>query len=298
MRVFYDAAYNDTGVKWETTRKATEIARSLIERPIDGVEIVSPTPCGRDEIAAVHDPTYVDAVFTGSPRELAESNTIGWDERLPAAVCASNGGVRDAALHALASRGIAGSLSSGLHHAAYDSGAGYCTFNGLVVAARAALQHGARRVLILDLDAHCGGGTAELIDGLDGVEQVDVSVVSYDRYESRPDAQLVMSDGHDYLAAIRRTLDSIAAPGEIDLVLYNAGMDPHGEAGGVSGIDDAVLAEREALVFEWVVSHRIPTAWVLAGGYTSGIDMAALVDLHRLTIAAAAVASRSFRAFP
>lgn len=287
MRVFYDAAYNDTGVEWETTRKATEIARSLIERPIEGVEIVAPSPCERGEIAAVHDRAYVDAVFTGSPRELAGSNGIGWDERLPAAVCASNGGVRDAALHALAIRGIAGSLSSGLHHASHARGAGFCTFNGLVVAARATLGHGARRVLILDLDAHCGGGTAELIDGLDGVEQTDISVVSYDRYESRPDARLVMSDGPDYLAAIRRSLDGVEAPDEIDLVLYNAGMDPHARAGGVEGIDEAVLAERESLVFDWVTSHHIPTAWVLAGGYTSGIDMDGLVDLHRLTIHAA-----------
>ena len=296
MHVFYDPAYNATGVEWETTRKASEIARSLTERPIDGVEIVSPTPCTRDELVAVHDRRYVEAVFTGSPRDLAESNTIGWDEQLPAAVCASNGGVRDAALRALGTRGIAGSLASGLHHASYDTGAGYCTFNGLVVAARAALAHGARRVLVLDLDAHCGGGTARLIDGLDGVEQVDVSVVSYDGYRSRPDAQLIMSDGPHYLSTIRRALDGIDAPGEIDLVIYNAGMDPHGQAGGVDGIDEAVLADREALVFEWVTSHHIPTAWALAGGYTRGIDMAALVDLHRLTIhaaAAAAVASAS-----
>ncbi|MEX1106150.1 MAG: hypothetical protein WEB78_08130 [Ilumatobacteraceae bacterium] len=288
MRVFHDAAYNDTGLTIETTRKATEIARSLIDRPIDRVEIVSPAVCRRDEIEAVHAPSYVDAVFTGRPRSLAASNTIGWDDRLAGAVCASTGGVRDATLQALATGGVAGSLSSGLHHASWASGSGYCTFNGLVVAAHAALAAGARRVLVLDLDAHCGGGTAGLIDGLDGVEQVDVSVSPFDRYESRPDARLVLCDGSNYLEVVERELAAITAPDEIDLVLYNAGMDPHGLAGGDPDIDDDVLLAREHLVFGWAASHRLPTAWVLAGGYTHGLTMAELVDLHRITIRAAA----------
>lgn len=288
MRVFHDAAYNDTGLDFETTRKATAIARSLIDRPIAGVEVVSPTACTFDEIAAVHARSYVDAVFTGDRRDLAASNGIGWDDRLAGAACASTGGVRDAALHALATGGVAGSLSSGLHHAARAKGAGFCTFNGLVVAAHAALDAGARRVLILDLDAHCGGGTASLIDGLAGVEQVDVSVNSYDRYESRPDARLVLCDGGEYLEVVERELGAVEAPGEIDLVLYNAGMDPHGLAGGDPDIDDDVLRAREHLVFGWAASHRLPTAWVLAGGYTHGLDMAGLVDLHRITIHAAA----------
>ena len=75
-------------------------------------------------------------------------------------VCASNGGAVAAARAARAG-GVAGSLSSGLHHAGRDRGAGFCTFNGLVLAARAALSEGAARVLVLDLDAHCGGGTHE-----------------------------------------------------------------------------------------------------------------------------------------
>jgi acetoin utilization deacetylase AcuC-like enzyme len=288
MRVFYDPSFNDTGLDWETTRKASEIAQSLADRPIPGVEVVSPTVCTRDEIAVVHAASYVDAVFSGVPLSLAGSNGIGWDDRLAGAASASTGGVRDAALHALATGGIAGSLSSGLHHADHATGRGFCTFNGLVVAAQAALATGARRVLILDLDAHCGGGTASLIDGLDGVEQVDVSVDRYDRYESRPDARLTMSDGSDYLDAVERAIAGIEAPSEIDLVLYTAGMDPHGLAGGAPDIDDEVLRTRERLVFDWVTSHRLPTAWVLAGGYTQGLTMVELVELHRITIRAAA----------
>jgi acetoin utilization deacetylase AcuC-like enzyme len=204
------------------------------------------------------------------------------------AVLASTGGVRAAVLSALSSATFAGSLSSGLHHARRDRGYGYCTVNGLVVGAVAAQANGAGRVLIVDFDAHCGGGTAGLIDGLDGIEQIDVSVNSFDSYESRPDAKLVLSSATTYLDDVEAALDAVPSPTSIDLVIYNAGMDPHERAGGVRGIDAEILAAREQRLFEWASALRLPVAWVLAGGYTGAITMDELVELHRLTITAAA----------
>jgi acetoin utilization deacetylase AcuC-like enzyme len=83
--------------------------------------------------------------------------------------------------------GNAGSLSSGLHHAAQDHGAGFCTFNGLARAARAALDDGRprtsyRRVLIIDLDAHGGGGTYSIVRRWEGVVHLDVAVSRYETY--------------------------------------------------------------------------------------------------------------------
>ncbi|MFD1812307.1 hypothetical protein [Rhodococcus gannanensis] len=91
-------------------------------------------------------------------------------------VLSSNGGVLAAARSAL-DEGVAGSLSSGLHHAKADRGDGFCTSNGLVVAARTLLDEGVvRSVLVLDLDAHCGGGTARLGDRDPRIWHADVSV--------------------------------------------------------------------------------------------------------------------------
>jgi acetoin utilization deacetylase AcuC-like enzyme len=143
-----------------------------------------------------HDGDYLDAILCGVPSSLAESQGFAWDEGLPKAVFASTGGVRDAARRALELREHSGSLSSGLHHARRDIGAGFCTINGLAVAALDAVQRGAQRVLILDLDAHCGGGTASIIDGHPGIEQVDVSVSSFDRYGPTEQARLVLSGGN------------------------------------------------------------------------------------------------------
>ena len=280
--------FNNTDIDFDTVRKAALAYESLHTHPIDGVQIFPAAAATFDELSLVHDPAYVAAVRDGDPWHLAESNGIGWDEGLFAAVCASTGGARDAVLWALRNRRHAGAGSSGLHHAKYEGGDGYCTFNGLVVAAKAALADGARRVLIVDLDAHCGGGTASLIEHVEGIEQIDVSVSWFDRYDSRPDARLWLAEGSDYLDSIEAALASVENPESVDVVIYNAGVDPHELAGGVRGISAATLAQRDRRVFQWADEHGLPVAFVFAGGYEGfGLTLEQVIDLHRLTIEAA-----------
>lgn len=284
LTVFSSATYVETVEHFDTLSKATLVAALLENDP--SIALVEPAPATLGELTAVHDRCYVDAVRTGLPADLATSNGLTWDELLFDAVSSSTGGMRDAALTAL-THGVAGTLSSGLHHARGGSGAGYCTFNGLVVAARAALAAGAERVLVLDLDAHAGGGTAELIDGLDGVDQLDVSVHQYDTYADRSDVRLTLADGGDYLSTIEAELDSWPG-GQIDLVLYNAGMDAHERAGGVAGITTQVIRRREEMVFDWARSIGAPVAFTLAGGYKgTGFDLDDVALLHRITVEAA-----------
>lgn len=291
VQVYYSLAYTSTGYSFDTTRKARWVAESLSESPMPGIELVAPEPLTAEQIAAVHDPSYVDAVRCGQPRGLAESQGFNWDEQLWPTVLASNGGVVSAALAAM-KNGVSGSLSSGLHHARYGSGSGFCTFNGLVIAAHTALQAGAESVLILDLDAHCGGGTASLIEGHPVLWQVDVSVSEYDGYTASERASLdLVRVAADYLPTIERRLDEIDQRNiHFGLCLHNAGMDPHEDCptDGSPGITRELLAARERLVFEWCRRRGLPVAFALAGGYVGPrLDVARLVDLHRLTLTAA-----------
>jgi acetoin utilization deacetylase AcuC-like enzyme len=289
--VFYSPAYVGSGYAFETTRKAKWIADSLEESPIRGIELVEPTSLTEEQVARVHSSEYIDAVRTGDPVDLAESQGFDWDPNLWPMVLASNGGAVAAALAAL-SDGVAGSLSSGLHHSRAGRGAGFCTFNGLVIAAREALRAGAKSVLILDLDAHCGGGTASLIADEPRIWQVDVSVSAFDCYRTSDPARLdLVDEASEYLPTINRALTELDREGiEFDLCIYNAGMDPHEDCstGGLSGITREVLAEREKEVFAWCKQRSLPIAFVLAGGYVSlKLDEAGLVELHRLTLAEA-----------
>ncbi|HEU4878700.1 MAG TPA: hypothetical protein VFT21_04575, partial [Gemmatimonadaceae bacterium] len=202
MKVFYSADYVAASDAFDTMRKSGWIVKSLRSKPIGGVEIVAPVPLTVDEICTVHDPAYVEAVRTGEPRSLAESQNFSWDPGLWSSVIASNGGAVAAARTALTDR-ASGSLSSGLHHAQHKSGAAFCTFNGLAIAAKTILREGARQVLILDLDAHCGGGTHWLIDGDDRIRQIDVSVNGVDGYApSGANTLDIVRVARDYLPII------------------------------------------------------------------------------------------------
>ena len=293
MDIAFSPDYMLAAHSFETTRKAGWVADGLRQRPIAGIALTMPTPLTGEQLGAVHDPVYVAAVRTGEPRALAESQGFAWDAGLWAMVLASNGGAVAAALVALASGEPSGSLSSGLHHARRDHGDGFCTFNGLALAAHAALAAGARHILILDLDAHCGGGTHSLIAGNPHIWQTDIAVDPFDFYQPSERTTLdYVTHASAYLDTASARLDRLAASGpRFDLCLYNAGMDPHEGCpiGGLPGITHELLARREELGFSWCRARHSPVAFVLAGGYTGPrLTQDDLVALHRLTIAAAA----------
>jgi acetoin utilization deacetylase AcuC-like enzyme len=291
--VFYSDAYTAAAYGFDTTRKSGWIVDSLVERPVPGVTIVAPELLTEEALLAIHSDKYVNAVKTGTPRHLAQSSGFPWDPAVWNAVRASNGGAVAAALHALATRRNAGSLSSGLHHARRDAGAGFCTFNGLALAARAALDAGARRVLILDLDAHVGDGTIEIVAAWPLVTHVDIAVSAWGAPGGDPSRSSldVIACAGDYLPTLERRLAALDAV-TFDLCLYNSGMDPHEdcEIGGLEGMTTKVIHERERIVFEWAGAAGVPVAFVLAGGYSGGaLSRDVLVDLHRLTISAASI---------
>ena len=122
--------------------------------------IEAPLPATREQLALAHDRAFVDDVL-----DLAIDN--GFHNR-SAAVAASlpwtSGSFLAAAHEALANRQVAVSPTSGFHHACHARAGGYCTFNGLMIAAIALIRDGTvRRIGILDCDQHYGNGTDDII---------------------------------------------------------------------------------------------------------------------------------------
>jgi histone deacetylase 6 len=66
------------------------------------------------------------------------------------------------------------------HHAESNTAMGFCFYNNAAVAARAAQQAGASKVLILDWDVHHGNGTQHIFERDPSV--LYVSLHRYDRY--------------------------------------------------------------------------------------------------------------------
>jgi len=135
-------------------RKFELVAEGLAK--MTGVKILAPLPIDEALLRRVHTQQYIDAIRTGEPRELAESQKFPWSPQLYPSVSLTNGAVLAAARNAV-QNGIAAAVASGFHHAHADHGEGFCTFNGLVIALDALLSEGViRRAAILDMDLHFG----------------------------------------------------------------------------------------------------------------------------------------------
>jgi acetoin utilization deacetylase AcuC-like enzyme len=291
--VFWSPDYLAAAEEFDTTRKSEWVIESLIAEPVGGIRIAAPPVSADADLEEVHDSTYLEAVRTGNPRDLAESQGFRWDPGLWTASVAHAGGMVAAALHALRNRRNAGSLSSGLHHARSDRGAGFCTFNGIALAAKRALQAGARAVLIIDTDAHCAGGTHSLIAGTGSIRLLDLAVHPYDAYKPAGANTLdLIGSATLYLGTLRSRLREVGDSGKpYDLCIYYAGMDPFERCriGGMKGVTFELLGDRERIVFDWCRERSIPVAFGIGGGYVNA-DFARreLVALHRLTLRAAA----------
>lgn len=280
LPIFYNSDYTVSDYSFDTTRKSALVAQQIEGR--SDIAILDPADFAATTeqlIRRVHDPNYVEAVATGQPLRLAEAQGFEWDPKIFTMALAHNSGLVAAADLVLNSdEQVAGSLSSGLHHARRERGSGFCTFNGLAVAAKHAESLGAERILVLDFDAHGGGGTRSLLDPKH--VQIDVSTSAFDSWDpvNPYDRQIFPEDGA-YMKAIDDALTSARVAGPFDLVIYNAGMDPAN-----SRITAKALARREVMVAEWIRRRDFKAVFTLAGGYTSNLTMNELIDLHELTV--------------
>lgn len=279
-------------------RKFGLVAEALRSEPALNVELREPGALPEAALRRTIDPAYIEAVRTGEPRELAESQKFPWSPKLYPSVMLTNGGLLEAAKAALDPNNplrAAAALVSGFHHAYADHGEGFCTFNGLAITADALLDANlAERVAVLDLDLHYGNGTASFCDDRpylrvlsiygndyhDNTPYRDVSTKRHDDGPNHRSVALPNGSGIDHLTQTLETeLPWLLGDGKPDVLLYQAGADPYREDPYSPldlGHDD--LRERDRRVFAWCEREGIPVAWVLAGGYTK--DVSKVVEVH------------------
>ena len=243
-------------------------------------------PATAELVTLAHDPHYVDAYLRGTIDARA-MRRIGfpWDSRLVRRTCTALAGTLLAAELAL-EHGLACSTAGGTHHAYYDFGSGYCIFNDLAVAARALLHQGrVQKVLIVDLDVHQGDGTASILQGDPAVFTFSMHCEAnfpFRKQASDLDVGLPIGMEDDaYLQVLAQQLPDLLAEVRPDLVLYDAGVDPHkDDLLGKLALTDAGLYRRDHYVLSTCREARIPVACVIGGGYSQDID--ALARRHSL----------------
>jgi len=225
------------------------------------------SPISISALCRVHDPKYVKGVL-----DCKINN--GFGNRLPeiAKTLRWTSGSMYAAAKCAIRKGVAVSLTSGFHHASYDHGSGFCTFNGLMAAAVKLLDQGHSKIGILDLDAHYGDGTENIIKTL-GLEN-KISHYTFGREFYRFDSE------RQWLNSLEQAI--IDKFSDCDVVLYQAGADPHIDDPLGKMLTTEAMRERDQIVFRTCKAHKIPVAWNLAGGYQQPIEK--VLELHANTL--------------
>lgn len=251
------------------------------------LDVRSFQPVTRGALSSVHDPTYVNAV-------LALETTNGFGNRsedVARALPYTSGSFVAAALHAYRNGGAAVSPTSGFHHACFDDGGGFCTFNGLAVAAQKLIEAGARKVGILDCDAHYGNGTDDILQRIAPLEK---RVLHFTR------GMAPYSGGRGNVPAFLAHLPILLeqwSRGGVDVILYQAGADPHvDDPVGCHFLTTEELHQRDVAVFQACHRLGLPIAWNLAGGYQEDSSrpwpqsIRKVLDIHDNTLRACAAA--------
>jgi acetoin utilization deacetylase AcuC-like enzyme len=252
---------------------------------------VEPEPASDDDLLLVHEAQWVDKLRHGTlTYQDILTLEIPYSEEMAEAFWLAAGGTLMAARQALAG-GVGFNMGGGFHHAFPGHGEGFCAVNDMAVAIRRLQKDGAiKRAMVVDCDVHHGNGTAAIF--ADDPSVFTLSIHQFNNYPSEKppssldihladgigDAEYLHRLGNGYRAAL-----SIFKP---ELVVYVAGADPFQEdqLGGLSLTFDGLM-ERDRLVMWTALTHHVPVAIVLAGGYALNVEDT--ITIHANTVAVA-----------
>ncbi len=274
MKIFYNdrqSCAEANGYSPSASKPALFLADTL--QHFTGVQVIKSGKASFIDFYRAHKQSFIEGVLNGTIDNGFDNRSMAVAATLPY----TSGSLLDAAHHAVAENEHTLAPVSGFHHAGYDFAGGFCTFNGLVVAAATLYQSDmVKKVGILDIDAHAGNGTADIIrrKKLDYIVHKSFGYAFCDPSDC--------ADGR-FEAWLDRAIASMA---DVDLVLYQAGADPHVNDALGGFLTTEQMYQRDLTVFRAFKGK--PLAITLAGGYQrdsrGGIEP--VLALHRNTVKA------------
>jgi acetoin utilization deacetylase AcuC-like enzyme len=248
--------------------------------------VFSPILPPTEWLELVHDPAYIQAYCTGTLDPKAQRRIgLPWSPELVNRTCIALGGSILTAKLAI-EHGIACNTAGGTHHAFANIGSGFCIFNDLAISARVIQKLGlAQKILIVDLDVHQGDGTAAIFHGDPSVFTFSMHCdINFPSKKQTSDLDVPLREGMEdteYLTILAEYLPDLLSQVKPDLVLYDAGVDPHlNDRLGKLALTNTGIFDRDFQVLNTCVSQGFPVACVIGGGYAE--DLPSLVYRHSL----------------
>lgn len=185
--------------------------------------------------------------------------------------------------------GFCYSFGGGMHHGHIDFGHGFCPTNDIMItAARILAENKAKKIWIVDVDAHKGDGTAEIAQKFDNIKTLSIHMADgwpldkpeYDSegvfnpayFKSDIDIPIKSGEENSYIPRLREGLIQLEKRyGKPDLTIVLLGVDPY-EKDELPSTDLMKLTENQMLdrdkeIFHFLDSREIPSAYTMAGGY-------------------------------
>jgi len=262
-------------------------------------DFTAPEPATDDDVLLVHSREWVAKLRSGtlSYQDILQLE-IPYSRQMVEAFWLAAGGTILAARLALKA-GVGFNIGGGFHHAFPEHGEGFCAINDIAIAVRRLQHDGAiKRAMVVDCDVHHGNGTAAIFSGDASV--FTLSIHQYNNYPSvKPLSSLDihLADGigdAEYIHRLSNGYRAALTMFQPELVLYAAGADPFFEdqLGGLSLTFDG-LRERDRLVIWTALSHKIPVAIVLAGGYAMSAEDTITIHANTAEVARDVLRSRN-----
>jgi acetoin utilization deacetylase AcuC-like enzyme len=207
-----------------------------------GGSTITPRPASLDELALVHELSYLEriAALSGRPAMLDADTFVSPDSNDIARLAA--GAAVQAAEHSVTTREPAFALVRPPgHHAERDRAMGFCLYNNIAIAAAVMRARGLRRIAIVDIDVHHGNGTQAMFYSLP--EVLYISTHQYPFYPGTGGAdEIGTGEGRGFTVNIpmdagatdadfdvvhREVVLPILGEFQPELVLVSAGYDAH-----------------------------------------------------------------------
>jgi acetoin utilization deacetylase AcuC-like enzyme len=264
-----------------------------------------PSVIGREDLLRAHSPEYVDELYGNRLEErlLAAYELIdaegNYNRYNPSEAKAPLVGLLDDVTRIISGTylniqlalesGFSFFMGGGMHHAHPAFGHGFCFLNDISVALLKAQEEGLfKTAWIIDVDAHRGDGTAEIMSNhkdittlsihmakgwpLDAAQYNEEGRLNPGWFPGDVDIPIAPGEENDYTPRLMKALAKMEEElGLPDLFFVVAGVDPF-EGDELPSTDPINLTreqmlDRDQSLYNYFHEKNRPSAWVAAGGY-------------------------------